>query len=161
MKKFKNFTLIEYLKQLSQRVPTPGGGSASALSGAMGAALIAMVARYSIGRSKTKSINTRMEKIVLKADGFRDEFLAAVDLDAEAYMKVVNAREGSRSEKKQALREARKVPLSVCKLCYKTIQLTPYLVENGNPHLLSDVDVACDMLLAAFNGAMTNVEVNS
>ncbi len=160
MPKFKNFTLKKYLDVLSDRAPVPGGGSAAALTAALGCALISMVARYSLGKGKGKQIESRIEKLLKQSEKYRAQFLTLVDLDAEAYLKVVKARKGTAAQKKAAAKAAAKVPLVACRLCYNAVALTPYLVEHGNKYLLSDVQVAVEFLTAAFNSAMVNVEVN-
>lgn len=158
--KFKNFTLKKYLDVLSDRAPVPGGGSAAALTAALGCALISMAARYSLGKGKGKQIESRIEKLLKQSEKFRGRLLSLVDLDAEAYLKVVKARKGSAAQKRAAAHAAAKVPLEVCRLCYSSVAVTPYLVQHGNKYLLSDVQVAVEFLLAAFNSAMVNVEVN-
>ncbi|MFA5059852.1 MAG: cyclodeaminase/cyclohydrolase family protein [Candidatus Omnitrophota bacterium] len=160
MKKFKNHTLQEYLKQLSLKVPVPGGGSAAALVGSLGAALISMVANYSIGRNKPKDVERKIKDILKKSESIRLRLMELVDLDAQAYLKVVKTRHASPQIKKAALKKAAGVPAEVCRLCYEAILLTPFLVEKGNRYLVSDIQVATEMLLAAFNSAIINVEVN-
>ena len=83
-----------------------------------------------------------------------------MDLDAKAYLSVVKARKESRQTKAKALRQARKVPQEVCRLCYESVQLTSFLVEKGNRNLLSDIEVALELLLAAFRSARINVAIN-
>jgi len=160
MKKYKYHTLKEYLDVLSKKSPVPGGGSAAALTAATGAALISMVANYSKGKSQSKVIENRIEKILQKSEAIRGRLLDMVDLDAQAYLGVVKARGESVRVKKLAFKKAAQVPGEVCKLCYQAIQLTPYLVEKGNPHLISDVQAAVEMLLAAFSAAKINVDIN-
>jgi len=82
-------------------------------------------------------------------------------LDSEAYLRVTAARALDKKAQKQAAREAKAVPQEICKLCYKALQLTPYLADKGNPYLLSDVEVALELLMSAFNGARIMVRVNS
>ena len=161
MKKYKNYTLSEYLDALSKNTPVPGGGSAAALTAAIGAALISMAANYSKGRSQSKRAEKRIVSVLKKSEQIRKRLLELVDLDARAYLGVVKTRGASAQVRRKALWEAAKVPREVCKLCYQAIQLTPCLVERGNPHLISDVEIAAEMLLAAFNSAHINVEVNS
>ncbi len=161
MKKYKNYTLSEYLDALSKKTPVPGGGSAAALTAATGAALISMVANYSKGRSQCKRIENKIVSVLKQSEQIRKRLLELVDLDAQAYLGVVKARGASAQVRKKALREAAKIPREVCKLCYQAIQLTPCLVERGNPYLISDVEVAAEMFLAAFNSAHINVEVNA
>lgn len=161
MKKYKNHTLSEYLDVLSRKTPVPGGGSAAALTAATGAALVSMVANYSKGRSRSKRVENKIRSILTQSEQIRKRLLELVDLDTRAYLGVVKARKQSAQVKKKALREAAKVPREVCRLCYKGVQLTPYLVEKGNPHLISDIEVAGEMFLAAFNSAHINVGVNT
>ena len=161
MKKYKDYTLQDYLDVLSQKTPVPGGGSAAALTAAMGTALVSMVANYSKGRSQSKRIERRISSILKQSEVMRKRLLVLVDLDAQAYLSVVKARGASARIKMRALSAAANVPREVSRLCYKVMQLTPFLVEHGNQHLISDIIVAADMLLAAFNSARVNVEVNS
>jgi formiminotetrahydrofolate cyclodeaminase len=159
---FKNKTLQEYLDQLSRREPVPGGGSAAALTAALGAGLISMVTNYSIGRkANTKALDQRLNKLLGQSETIRLRLLELTSLDSEAYLKVSAARTLDKKAQKQAAREARAVPVEVCKLCYKALQLTPYLVEKGNPYLISDVEVALELLLSAFNASRVMVRVNS
>ena len=160
MQKYKNQSLKKYLDNLSKRTPVPGGGSAAALAGALGAALISMVANYSMGKNKSKSVDSSIRRTLLKSEKIWKRLLDLVDLDAEAYLKVVKARRANNKIKKAALKKAREVPFEVCRLCYAAVQLTPLLVKKGNRHLVSDVEVALEILSAAFNSAKVNVEIN-
>ena len=154
MKKYKNHTLKEYLECLSARTPVPGGGSAAALSAALGASLISMVANYSIGKNSSKAVEQKFQKIVKESQRIRNRLLELVDLDAEVYLKVTATRKSSEKIKNAALLKARQVPLEICRLCYQALTLTPFLVEKGNKYLLSDVEAAVEFLLAGFNGAL-------
>lgn len=159
---FASLKVSEYLDQLSRREPVPGGGSAAALSAAMGVGLISMVTNYSIGRkANTPLINKRLEKLLKESEVIRVRLLDLSSLDAEAYLKVSHARSLDIKAQKFAAKEAKAVPQEVCKLCLRAINLTPFLVEKGNPYLLSDVEVSIELLLAAFNGARVMVRVNS
>ena len=160
--KFSSYKVSAYLDQLSRREQVPGGGSAAALTGSMGAALISMVTNYSIGRkANTKAIDSRLQKLLVKSEMIRLRLLELSSLDAEAYLKVSKAKNADIKAQQQAAKYARAVPQEVCNLCYKAIELTPFLVEKGNPYLLSDVEVAIELLMASFNGARVMVRVNS
>lgn len=154
MKKFKDHTIAAYLEVLAKREPVPGGGSAAALAGALGAGLLGMVTEYSIGKGKSRAVETRLIKILADTKKTRSRFLELVDLDAEAYLGVVAARNKTAPEKKRADKAAKGVVREVCQLCYKTIDLAVYLAKNGNRYLLGDVEVAGELLAAAYNGAM-------
>ncbi|MCA9405025.1 MAG: cyclodeaminase/cyclohydrolase family protein [Candidatus Omnitrophica bacterium] len=161
MKKFKNHTLQEYLDVLSKKVPAPGGGSAAALTGAAGAALLSMAANYSLGKGSSKRVETALKKNLERSEKIRKRLVELIDLDAEAYLALVAARKKSEKEKQAALKKARAVPKEIAKQCYNAVQLAPLLVKEGNPYLISDVQSACEMLKAAFQAAMANVEANS
>jgi formiminotetrahydrofolate cyclodeaminase len=159
---FKEKTLQEYLDQLSRREPVPGGGSAAALTAAMAVSLISMVTNYSIGRkSNTKAVDQRLTRILSQSEPIRLRLLELTSLDSEAYLKVSAARSLDKKAQRKAAKEAKAVPQEVCKLCFKAIQLTPYLADKGNPHLLSDVEVALELLLSAFYAARIMVRINS
>ena len=158
---FHRLTLEEYLDQLSKEEPVPGGGSAAALSAALGAGLISMVGKYSLGRkSNTKAVEQRLNKIVRKSESIRKRLLVLTTLDARAYLKIVAARKHSAQIQKQAGRQAAAVSREVCRLCYQALELTPFLVAEGNPHLISDIEVAIELLQAGFNGSMVMVRAN-
>jgi len=159
---FKDKTLQEYLDQLSRREPVPGGGSAAALTGALALGLISMVTNYSIGRkSNSPTVEKHLVKILAKSEFIRLRLLELTSLDSEAYLKVSAARSLDKKSLREAAKSARAVPQEVCKLCYKALQLTPYLAQRGNPYLLSDVEVALELLMSAFNGARIMVRINS
>lgn len=160
VKKFKHHTLAEYLNVLSKKVPAPGGGSASALTGAIGAALVSMVINYSLGKSPSPAVEKKLKETLFESERIRKRLLELVDLDAQAYLAFVKSKTKSAVIRQKALQRAREVPLEICRQCYQAILLTPFLVENGNRYLLSDLEVAVGMLWASFEGAMKNVEAN-
>lgn len=160
MKDFKNHTIQEYLDRLSAREPVPGGGSAAALSSALGAGLVAMVINYSLGKGKPKGIENKLAQLLKKVSAIREELLSLVDEDAKAYLEVVAARKMDKKAQKQAARKAAQVPRRICRLSYQAVDLTPYVVQHGNPHLLSDVEVALELLLAGYHSAVVMIKVN-
>lgn len=160
MRPFRHQTLTAYLDKLACREPIPGGGSAAALVAATGVALICMVARYSQNRQQARSVESKITRILLKAESIRSRLLLLVDLDAQAYLRVVQARKASVQDKKKASKDAQNVPLEVCRLSYAALQLTPFLADKGNPYLFSDLECAAEMLSAAFHSAIANVKAN-
>ncbi len=160
MKPFKNYTLAEYTRALSLKIPAPGGGSAAALTAALGAALLSMVANYSLGKTASHANEQKIKDVLKTSEHLRKRFLALVDLDAQAYLNVVKTRGAAPAKRNAARRKAQEVPLEVCKLCYKAVQLSPNLVLYGNKNLICDVHVALELLVAAFNAARINVEIN-
>lgn len=160
MKKFKDHTLQEYLDRLAAREPVPGGGSAAALSSALGAGLIAMVTQYSLGKGKSAAVEARFRKILSKVNEARERLLALADEDAEAYLGVVAARKLDKKAQKVAAKKAAQVPREICRLSYQIVERTPFVVEHGNPYLMSDVEVALELLLAGYHSALVMVKIN-
>ncbi len=160
MKPFRNYSLSEYTRALSLKVPAPGGGSAAALTAALGAALLSMAANYSLGKTSSRANEQKIKDALKTSEQLRKRFLQLVDLDAKAYLNVVKTRGAAPAKRNAARRKAREIPMEICKLCYKAVQLSPALVSYGNRHLLCDVKVAVELLAAAFNAARVNVEIN-
>ena len=128
--------------------------------GSLGVGLISMVANYSLEKSKSKVINRKIRDILKKSENLKKRLLLLVDLDAQAYLKVIRSGTKDVKARKAALKKARDIPMEVCRLSYKAIQLTPYLVKNGNKYLLSDIEVAIEFLQAAYNASMIHVRIN-
>jgi len=150
VKKFKNHTIEEYLQVLSKREPVPGGGSVIAATGAMGVGLLIMAANYSLGRSPLK----RIEKIIKRLEQIRDRLLEIVDEDAEEYLKFSKIPKAKVLEKEKAAKRIAAVPVEVAELCRTAVNLSGYVAQHGNPYLLSDVQVAAELLLAAYRSAL-------
>ena len=154
MAQFKNFSLKAFLNVLSQKVPVPGGGSAAALAASLGASLIAMVIHYSLGKGQASWIEDKLKVTLRASQKLQKRFLELVDLDAQAYLQVVKSKKASKQVRKRAQAKARAVPREVAQLCYRAIELLPYLVKHGNKYLVSDLEVAAELLLASFNSAL-------
>ena len=151
-------TLNEYLERLAAREPVPGGGSAAALSAALGAALLEMVAQYSLNKGKPAPVERRIAALLTKAGEVRRRLLELVSLDAEAYLEVVAARKKDKAAQKKAAALARNVPREIKKISEKALGLVPYLRKEGNKYLLSDVDAAENFLTAAVKTAQVMME---
>ncbi|MCX5711171.1 MAG: cyclodeaminase/cyclohydrolase family protein [Candidatus Omnitrophica bacterium] len=144
---YKNETIKKYSDDLAAKLPAPGGGSAAALSAALGVSLISMVANFTIGKPKYAKYETEVKKILHDSEKLRAEFLNLVDLDVSAY----NSKD---------MRQALNVPFMCCRLCFEAAKLCPELVKKGNVNLISDVAVAAIMLESAFVSAYFNVDIN-
>jgi len=144
---YKNKSLEKYLDDLAARLPAPGGGSSSALAAGLGAALISMVANFTLGKPKYAGYEKELKDILEKSEKARAGFLDLVDRDVAAY----NSKDA---------RQALSVPLMICRLCFEAISLCPALITKGNKNLISDVAVAAVLLESGFVSAMFNVEIN-
>lgn len=165
-----NESLKKYLDDLTNRSPTPGGGSAAALTAAIGCALISMVANYTISKTKFQEAQGFVEDVLQISEKIRQQLMRLVDQDVEAYRKYYNATKLLETDEKQrqfkkdaiqsALKEAVVVPLKICKLTVELLKVCPDLAEVGNPNLVSDVGVGALLLEGAFNSAALNVRIN-
>jgi formiminotetrahydrofolate cyclodeaminase len=159
---YNNDPLAQYLEKLSMREPVPGGGSAAAVSGAMGAALIGMSARYSLGKGKSSEVEKKIGDIIVTADAARLQLVEFAGKDAQAYLDVVSTRKaGDKLVHEKAKIEAARVPQDIIDLCQVCLQLTPYLHQEGNPHLMSDVKAAETLLKAGIQAGRYMQEANA
>ena len=150
--------------------PTPGGGSASALSGAVGASLLAMVARLAKPQATSDDDVSRLAAAGDRCTDLALQLERLVDRDTEAYDMVVAAYrlpKGTDGEKaartagiQTALQAATEAPLEVMRLCREALGLAPLVGSLGNPNASSDVKVATGLLHAGLEGARENVEIN-
>jgi formiminotetrahydrofolate cyclodeaminase len=163
-------TVREYTELLAGSGPTPGGGSAAALAGALGAAAAAMVGSFTVGKPKFAAVEAEVAELLARLQALRGRLLDLTDLDAEAYAEVGAAygrprsTEAEKAERagaiQEALRSAAQVPLGVVVAAGELAELLPQMAELGNPNLLSDVGVAAILAVAAFEAGRLNVEVN-
>ncbi|HST05887.1 MAG TPA: cyclodeaminase/cyclohydrolase family protein [Chloroflexia bacterium] len=163
-------TVQDFVEQLASASPTPGGGSASALVGAVGAALVEMACNLTIGREKFRDVEKELAVVLARAGELRVAMLEAVDQDTDAYDAVSQAyklakatdaeKEARTAAIQQALRNATIVPLQVAKAAMETSQLAQIALEKCNPNVSSDARVARELAQAAREGASANVEIN-
>lgn len=161
MKKLKNYTLKNYVDVLAQRTPVPGGGSVAAYSACLAVGLIGMVAAYSKGRAVSRSVENRINKISIQSKEIYLRLLELVDEDAQSYLEVVKSRKKPKNEQVKALNCAKKVPKEICRLSYKAIGQIEYLIKFGNKYLISDLEVAAELLLSSHRSASILYQANS
>ncbi|HEY6050732.1 MAG TPA: cyclodeaminase/cyclohydrolase family protein, partial [Thermoanaerobaculia bacterium] len=170
MKDFSKETLAEFIDHLTSDAPTPGGGTAAAFAGAMGAALAAMVAALTLTREKYAASHDAVRPISQASAAARREFLDLAREDSMAYELVVAARrlpketDAQKAAREKALavanRRATEVPMRTARLAARMLSLLPELVEKGNPSAASDAGSAALLLEAAAEGALLNVGTN-
>jgi glutamate formiminotransferase/formiminotetrahydrofolate cyclodeaminase len=159
-----------FLDALADGAPTPGGGSAAAYSGAAGAALVAMVARLTIGKKKYAEVEAEMEDILEQAEALRGLLTQAIERDALAFDAVMQAFKLPRETpeeaqvREQAVEEATlsaaRVPLEVAGLAVQVMDLAARVVARGNLNALSDGATGAALARAALTGAGYNVRIN-
>jgi methenyltetrahydrofolate cyclohydrolase len=170
MSKLVEHSLLEVLESFAAPRPTPGGGSASALAGAVGASLLVMVAGMPRTRTGEDADRQALDKVLRELRLSRDHLAGLVDHDTEAYDAVVAAhrlpkgtpeeQEKRRAAVQAALRGATEVPLDVMRACHAVVHEGVTVARHGNPAAASDVGVALELLGAALRGAAANVRVN-
>ena len=163
-------TISEFIEEVASDLPAPGGGSVSALAGALGAALSAMVCRLTIGKKKYAQVQSEMESVLAQADELRLRFVDLITKDTTAFQEVMKAfampkeKEPDRTVRSQAIqketREATLVPLEMMQLCSKAVGLTRIVAEKGNVNSISDSGVSALMIQAACAGEALNVRIN-
>jgi len=160
----------ELLAAFRSPEPTPGGGSASALAGAVGAALLAMVAALPKSRAEDDDERRRLRAAGDRCAALSDRLAALMDEDTVAYEAVVSAfklpkntdeEKSARSVRiQEALRGATEVPLQIIRTCGEALQQGNVVAELGNRNARSDVRVGLELLGAAVTGARLNVDIN-
>lgn len=163
-------SLQEYLDDLSSAKPTPGGGSAAALSGAMGAALVSMVALLTLGKPKYADVQEEVEALRERAANLRQRFQQWMQDDIEAYgnlsscFKMPRGSDKEKAERaravQQALRVAALIPLAMAEGAAELIAYCERMAEIGNVNVISDIAAAAMMATGAGAGAAWMVRVN-
>ncbi|MEP0821297.1 MAG: cyclodeaminase/cyclohydrolase family protein [Ignavibacterium sp.] len=163
-------TVSDFIDSVASDSPAPGGGSVSALAGALGAALTAMVCHLTIGKKKYEDVQAEMIGLLGQADELKARLTSLIDQDTEAFNRVMEAfgmprtTEAEKERRSTAIQEATKqatlVPLEVMKLAERALTLAKSVAEKGNVNSISDAGVAGLMLRAACEGAALNVRIN-
>ena len=160
----------DLLGAFSSSDPTPGGGSASALASAVGAALLMMVSGLPKTRSGAEEERRVLDRARAALAGIRDELVSAIDADTAAYDRVVaayklpKASPGDQQARKaaiqDALRGATDVPLQVMRASVAALRESDGVAAHGHSGAASDVGVAIALLHAGLHGARLNVDIN-
>lgn len=162
-------TIASYLARLAAKQPTPGGGAAAALHAAQGAALVAMVARYTTG-SKYEQHAPLVQRITQAADDLVVEALRLADADEHAFQAVIDSYKlpsGTEELKaaraagiQSALIQAAQTPAELITLAGSVVDLATELLDVANANVISDVAAAADAARAAATTARVNIDIN-
>ena len=170
MKKLADLTVTEFTALLASDAPAPGGGSAAALEGAIGAALTAMVCGLTKGKKKFAEFNDLAVEAEVKALALKDRFIDVMDRDTEAF-NVVSAAFGmpKATDEEKAARSAAiqkglegctATPFEMMEIAVETLELTDSILGKSNDSAASDLGVSALSLRAAIQGAWLNVLIN-
>jgi len=160
----------QFLDELASAAPTPGGGSAAAIMGAMGAALTSMVCNLTIGKKDYESVEAPVRQALAEAEALRERLTAMIADDVRAFETLMAAYrlprasdedKRVRAESIQAgLKQATDVPLACAGACAELIELTQRIAMIGNRAVISDAGVAVLAAHAALRSAALNVDIN-
>lgn len=164
-------TIRTFLDGLASAAPTPGGGGAAAISGAMGAALVSMVCNLTIGKKKYVAVEAELKDMLAQSEVLRAQLTGMIAEDVAAFDAVMGAyglpkatddEKAARAERIQAaLKVATDVPLACCRACRAVIDLARVVADKGNLNVISDAGVAVLSAHAGLRSAALNVYVNA
>ena len=170
MTRFADLTVAQLLDALASPDPTPGGGTASAIAGAMGASLLIMVTGLAKSKTNTDDEKAALQAARLALEPLRAELTRLADADSDAFDQVMAAyrrpkvsdeeKAARTSAIQAALRQATVVPLETLRACAAAMPLAAQVAEAGNRSAASDAGVAVGLLEAAAAGAEANVRIN-
>ena len=167
---FSTMVVADLLDAVASSDPTPGGGSAAALTPSIGVSLLLMVAGMSKTRTGAPEEAADLAAAASRLRPLRDELTALIDADSGAYVAVLAAYKLPKATATDiaarvdaielAMRTATDVPLQTMRACEHALREAPEIVRFGNPNAVTDAAVAARLLLAAVEGAGLNVGVN-
>lgn len=171
MTEIKDTAIEPFLDALASSAATPGGGSAAAILGGMGAALVSMVCNLTIGKKKYADVEGEMKDVLAKAEDLRHRLTGMIQDDVRAFDTVMGAYgmvKETDEEKaardaaiQEALKEATDVPIRCCRLAREVIDLALQASEKGNLNVISDAGVGVLSAYAALRSAALNVYINA
>lgn len=166
----KKLTVEGFINETASSSPAPGGGSIAALNAASSAALIAMVAQLTLGKEKYAASQEEMKEVAEKAGAMKDQFLAFIDEDSNAFNKIMAAfklpkdTDEAKKARSAAIQDATKgaalVPFKVGQKANELFALAEAVILRGNPNAVTDGAVAAMNARAAVRGAFLNVKIN-
>ncbi len=163
-------TCGDFLASLASKAPAPGGGSAAALSGALGAALAAMVCQLTVNNPKFAAQQETAAAVLQEADELRSTLAWLMQQDTDAFLelmasyKLPKETEAEKAVRAERIREAAKAasmaPLATMRACLRVLELAETAAQTGNPHAVSDAAVAALLARAGLQSAFYNVKIN-
>ena len=167
----KDQPIGQFLDELASQAPTPGGGGAAAVMGAMGAALVSMVCNLTLGKKPYAGVEEEMRATLERSENVRARLTGMVQADADVFGRVMGAyglpkdtgeQKQARAQAIQAaLKDATEVPLACARACAEVVELSRVAAAKGNKNVVSDAGVAALAAYGALRSAALNVQVNA
>lgn len=157
----------KFLAELASSAPTPGGGGAAALCGALGIALGNMVGSLTLGKKKYADVQEDIQALNAEAEALRADFVTLIDADAEAFAPLSRAYsipkdDPARDEiMEPALLKAAEAPLEIMRKCAEALDLISGYAAKGSALAISDAGCAAALCGAAMEAAALNVKINT
>lgn len=171
MTEIKDQSVQLFLNELASKQATPGGGSAAALLGAQGAALVSMVCNLTIGKPKYAEVDAELRVLLVEAEALRETLTGMIQADVEVFDRLMacyglpkasDEEKTHRTEQIQAvLKDATDVPLACARACAQAIALSRVAAEKGGQAVISDAGVAVMAAFAGLKSAALNVRINA
>ena len=164
---FSKYRINEFLRQLSSKEAVPGGGGASALVGALGAALGCMVGNLTVGKAKYKDVETDMYLLMNEAEQLQSQLTALIQKDSDGFAPLAKAYSMDKNDPEydtvmeQCLRKAAETPLEIVRLSCRMIELHQQFADKGSTLAVSDAGTGVVFCWAAMYGGALNVMVNT
>ena len=165
-----SLNITGFVDEVSRDTPAPGGGSISALAGALGSALASMVVNLSVGKGEFSSRYDELCQLAEKAQSLKDELILAIDADTEAFNEVIAGMRMAKDTAEQielrskviraGYKSAAEVPLRTAELCRQVLDICQAAADIGNQAVMSDAGVGALMAYAGVQGAIHNVRIN-
>lgn len=167
---FREISVAEFLQRAAAGTATPGGGAAAALGGALGAAMVAMAARLTLGRPKYKDVQARAGELASAADAALRALVDLAEADSQAYDAVTAAMRLPRDDEREraartaalqaALMEATRVPAAIAQRCAEVLTLAQAAAEIVNTNALGDLATGACLAEGALRASALTVELN-
>jgi methenyltetrahydrofolate cyclohydrolase len=164
-------TIEVFLEELASKSATPGGGSAAALMGAQGAALVSMVCRLTIGKPKFAEVEAQMQQVLTKSEALRAKLTDFIQADINIFNRLMAAyalpkeSEDEKLARSEAIQEilkiATEVPLQCAFACAEVIELAKIAAEKGSPTVISDAGAGVMVAYAGLKSSALNVYINA
>lgn len=157
----------KFLAELASSAPTPGGGGAAALCGALGVALGNMVGNLTLGKKKYADVQEDIQALNAEAEALRADFVTLIDADAEAFAPLSRAygipkdAPGRAEVMEAALKRAAEPPLEIMRKCAEALDLIAEYAAKGSALAISDAGCAAALAIAAMKAAALNVRINT
>ena len=166
----RDLSLADFTSELASSSPAPGGGSASALAGALAAALSSMVANLTIGKKGYENHFDQMKEVADQAEQLRKDLIALIDTDSDSFNDFLRAmklpkqtdeEKAVRVQKiQQSLKKSSEIPMQIAQKSFLIFDLARNVLINGNQNAVTDALVSVMLARTAVFGALLNVRIN-